>query len=400
VAQAPRIELLSSANAANPIPEGIRVNDTVYAPHLIGADPATGRLDDDALAQMRQALRNMQALLERAGASLENVGRVVGYVSSLDYRDPIYGPWDELYPDPNDIPAFKVLRAELPPGVLVSLSMFALVGGRRRRFDIPGVPARDPTVRVGNWVFSSRVHGTDPQDSKTPEDGDAQGVLAFGNLRRLIEIAGGKPSDINQVTAFIRDPANAALAQRHFEQAFPEVESRPKLWVLDAFIRPHLALMAELVARVEPSSPADASTGDGERIAEIFARPEADPIAEAVRLGPVLYAPALDGRDPSNGRRPDDIGGQLRQALRNLQTMLARANSTLAEVTQVTAFMSDPAPQPMLNTVWSEAFPDTATRPRRLDARAALPEGDLVRLQVLAAPGGQLQVVDSPSMRH
>jgi enamine deaminase RidA (YjgF/YER057c/UK114 family) len=389
VAQAPHIEQLFSANAANPIPEGLRVNNTIYAPHLIGIDPAAGRLDDDALAQMRQALRNMQSLLERAGASLDNVGRVVGYVSSLDYRDPIYGPWDDLYPDSNDIPAFKVLRAELPPGVLVSLSMFALVGGRRQRFDIPGVPARDPTVRVGSWVFSSRVHGTDPEDSKTPEDGDAQAELAFGNLRRLIEIAGGKPSDINQVTAFIRDPANAALAQRHFEQAFPEAERRPKLWILDAFIRPHLALMAELVAKVEPSSSADASSaGDGERIAEIFARPEADPIAEAVRLGPVLYAPALDGRDPSNGRRADDFEGQLRQAVRNLHAMLARAGSSLAEVMQVTVFMSDPAANTVLNTIWSDVFPDAATRPRRVDVRAALPKGDLVRLQVLAAPGG------------
>jgi 2-iminobutanoate/2-iminopropanoate deaminase len=389
VAQDPRIEQLFSANAADPIPEGIRVNDTIYAPRLMGADPATGRLGDDALAQMRQALRNMQAVLERAGASLDNVGRVVGYVSSLDYRDPIYGPWDELYPDPNDIPAFKVLKAALPPGVLVSLSMFALVGGRRRRFDIPGVPARDPTVRVGNWVFSSRVHGTDPQDSKTPQDGDAQAVLAFGNLRRLIEIAGGKPSDINQVTAFIRDPANAALAQRHFEQAFPEAEGRPKLWVLDAFIRPHLALMAELVAHVESSRPGDAnSAGDGERIAEIFARPEADPIPEAVRLGPVLYAPALDALDPSNRRPADDFEGQLRQAVRNLQAMLSRAGSTLTEVAQVTVLTSDAAPQPVLNTVWSEAFPDAATRPRRVDMRATLPNGDLVRLQVLASPGG------------
>ncbi len=422
----PRIVQLYSADAHDPIPEAIRVNDTIFAPALTGRDPTTGRLVDGLLPQMEAALGTMRAMLQRAGASLDNVGRVVGYVSRVEDRDPIYDPWDAAFPDPADRPAFKVLVAKLPPGVLVQLSMLALVGGRRRRIDIPGVPARDPTVIIGNWVFSSRVHGTDPATGASPDSPDEQGKLAYGNLLRLIELAGGSPSDIHQVTAFIRDPANTSLAERHFARSFPDAPSRPKHWILDAFIRPHLAVMAELVATCGDDGP-------GERITEIFARPDLDPIPEAIHLGPVLYAPAICGhktlasgraessdqpvplpaatrsqRSPESRsvgeggtqRTPAGFEAQLRAAVQNLEAMLRRAGATLREVGHVSVFMSDLANRPTLNSVWSELYPDPNDRPPHTYVPARLPEGELVRLGVIAVPSGQRRVLEIPGLRH
>src|SRR4051794_34210594 len=198
----------------------------IYASALTGADPATGQAPGELVAQMEQALRNMQALVERGGGSLDNVGRVTGIVNRPEERDAIYDPWDALFPDPADRPAFKVLQAPLPPGSLVQLSMLALVGGRRQRIDIPGVPARDPTVKIGNWVFSSRLHGTDPATSTTPDDGDAQAEHAYSNVQRLVELAGGTLSNITQITAFVRDQDGAQLAERHFQRVFGDSANR------------------------------------------------------------------------------------------------------------------------------------------------------------------------------
>jgi 2-iminobutanoate/2-iminopropanoate deaminase len=405
-----RIVEISASDSSNAIPEAIRVNDTIYAPHLTGADPTTGRLPDGLLPQMEAALGNMRAMLERAGASMDNVGRVVGYVTVVADRDPIYEPWDA-----------KVLVAKLPPGVLVQLSMFALVGARRERVDIPGVPARDPTVKVGNWVFSSRVHGTDPATSTSPESGEAQGELAYGNLLRLIELAGAEPRDIHQVTAFIRDPANAALAERAFQRAFPDAVVRPRHWILDAFIRPQLAVMAELIAT-------RGDAGPGERVGEFFARPESNPIAEAVQLGPIIYAPAVSGAEPgaSSGTAsapgadamsgtesapepavisatPSDFAGQLRAAIHNLQGLLGRTGTTVGEVAHVTVFLADLADKEPLNLVWSELYPDPSGRPPHSYVPAKLPAGELVRLAVIAVPGGRarpdLQFIDDRGFR-
>jgi 2-iminobutanoate/2-iminopropanoate deaminase len=412
---------ISASDSSNAIPEAIRVNDTIYAPHLTGADPTTARLPDGLLPQMEAALRNMRAMLERAGASMDNVGRVVGYVTAVADRDPIYEPWDAMFPDAADRPAFKVLVAKLPLGVLVQLSMFALVGARRERIDIPGVPARDPTVKVGNWVFSSRVHGTDPATSTSPESGEAQGELAYGNLLRLIELAGAEPHDIHQVTAFIRDPANAALTERAFQRAFPDAAVRPRHWILDAFIRPQLAVMAELVAT-------RGEAGPGERIGEFFARPESDPIAEAVQLGPIIYAPAISGVEPSTApatgpalgpaamsgtgsapgpapmsATPSDLASQLRAAIRNLQGLLGRTGTTVGEVAHITVFMPDLADKEALDTVWSELYPDPSDRPPHTSVPAKLPAGELVRLAVIAIPDGNgrpdLQFIDDHGFR-
>src|SRR6266508_2868372 len=80
------------------MPTGIRFGRTVYAPNLTGAEHG-----------MEEALSTMCAVLDDAGASLDNVARVTAYVSSVEERDAVYGPWDTMFPDPGDRPAFKVL---------------------------------------------------------------------------------------------------------------------------------------------------------------------------------------------------------------------------------------------------------------------------------------------------
>src|SRR5687767_5013348 len=216
----PRIVQNFPIDPKSPIPEAIRVDDVIYAHALTSVDPTSGSAPEGLGPQMVQALQNMKAVLERAGANLDNVARVTGYTTRVEDRDVMYEPWDALFPDPSDRPAFKVLGAELPPGALVQLDMLALVGASRQRIDIPGVPARDPTVIVGAWVFSSRVHGTDPVTGNTPESAEGQVEFAFENLRRLIEIAGGTTHNITQITAFYRDPANVRLAEQYLERMF------------------------------------------------------------------------------------------------------------------------------------------------------------------------------------
>jgi len=90
----------SSVEALTPL--RIRFGRTVYASNLTGRDG------------MQEALSTLCAVLEEAGATLDNVARVTAYVASVQARDGVYGPWDATFPDPQDRPAFKVLVAPLP----------------------------------------------------------------------------------------------------------------------------------------------------------------------------------------------------------------------------------------------------------------------------------------------
>src|SRR5205085_835967 len=136
---------------------------------------------------MADALGVACALLDEAGVSRDGLARATAYVRTPAERVPVYGPWDALFPDPADRPAFKVLLAPLPDGAAIRLDLLALAGGHRTRLDIPGVPARDPTVRVGDWVLTSRVHGTDPATSGVANGGiEAEARQALANIAHLV----------------------------------------------------------------------------------------------------------------------------------------------------------------------------------------------------------------------
>jgi 2-iminobutanoate/2-iminopropanoate deaminase len=327
-------------------PLGIRFGRTVYASNLTGHDG------------MPQALSTMCAVLEEAGATLDNVARVTAYVPSVAERDGVYGPWDTTFPDPQDRPAFKVLVAPLPAGVKVRLDMLAYVGGRRQRIDIPGVPARDPTVRMGDWVMTSRVHGTDPTTGKVA---DAEISQAVSNIETL---TGGK--EISQLIGFVRDATTKVVMDR-------------PLTVVTNFVPPSMTLMLEAIA----GTPA---------VAEVLT---GGPIPDAICIDDLFFAPNIA---PEKG---DDFEAQLNSALTNMQTILERAGLTKDAVAHVTVYMPDVNLRPRLNTVWAEWFPNSADRPpHKYVPVDDLPPGQLVRLQVFAVRDAQRQVLDIPGMAH
>jgi enamine deaminase RidA (YjgF/YER057c/UK114 family) len=157
--------------------------------------------------------------------------------------------WMDMFPDPNDKPAFKVLVADLPPGHLVRIDCVALLGERRTRFDIPNVTAHDPTVRIGNWVFTSRCHGNDQATGKIVEGGlEAQARQTLTNLATLLKSAGGTQDNVTQITTFAREADYKLIARKVFEEFFPDPAKRPQLNQLVNFVSPSMAMAAEMVA--------------------------------------------------------------------------------------------------------------------------------------------------------
>ena len=241
-------EIYPSVQTAS-IPHGLRINDVVYASGLAGIDPVTGEPQGDLRRQTATALSHMRRLVERAGGSIDNVGRAVGFCTKAEDRSLVDEVWMTLFPDPNDKPAFKVLLAELPPGQLVRIDAVALPGERRTRIDIPNVQAHDPTVKLGNWVFSSRCHGNDQSTGRIVQGGlEAEARQTLDNLSTLINLAGGAPSNIVQLTMFAREADYIPLTRRIFEEYFPNPEHRPVLNQVINFVSPQMQVAMEMVA--------------------------------------------------------------------------------------------------------------------------------------------------------
>jgi enamine deaminase RidA (YjgF/YER057c/UK114 family) len=225
---------------------GVRTGDVFYAAGLEAPSGVTGL--DGVREQTRAVLRELEALLAAQGGSLANLARVTGYVADAgEQREAVYDVWDVVFPRADDKPAFKILDAPLPPGVMFRLDVLALLGHTRKRIDIAGVDARDPTVRIGNWVLTSRLHGTSETGEIVPGL-EAQARQALANGIRLVELAGGSKRDITQVCGFGRDQGYVETLQHAIDEAFAGEGRKPAFQPITTFVRPVLEVMVEVTA--------------------------------------------------------------------------------------------------------------------------------------------------------
>jgi 2-iminobutanoate/2-iminopropanoate deaminase len=108
------------------------------------------------------------------------------------------------------------------------------------------------------------------------------------------------------------------------------------------------------------------------------------PYAQAVRAGAFLYTAGQIALDPVTGQlAADDIAGQTRQVLRNLQAILEAAGASLGAVVKTTVFLADMNEFAAMNAVYAEAFGDH--RPARSTVQVArLPRDARVEIEAVA----------------
>ena len=111
--------------ALGPYSQAVDTGSTVYCSGQLGLDPATGNLADGVQAQTHQALKNLQAVLNEAGLSLDNVVKTTVFVQDL--AD--FGTVNEIYGTyfPGGFPARSCGQiAALPKNALVEIECIAV----------------------------------------------------------------------------------------------------------------------------------------------------------------------------------------------------------------------------------------------------------------------------------
>ena len=111
--------------ALGPYSQAVDSGAIVYCRGQLGLDPATGNLADGVQAQTHQALKNLQAVLNEAGLSLDNVVKTTVFVQDLaDFGtvNEIYGTYFH-----GGFPARSCVQiAALPKNALVEIECIAV----------------------------------------------------------------------------------------------------------------------------------------------------------------------------------------------------------------------------------------------------------------------------------
>ncbi len=116
----------SAPRAIGPYSQAICTDTLVFCSGQIPLDPTTGALiDGDIAAQTRQVLKNVHAILEAAGSSLEKVVKTTVFLADIADFAAVNAVYAEFFPDePPARSAFQV--AALPKGARIEIEALAL----------------------------------------------------------------------------------------------------------------------------------------------------------------------------------------------------------------------------------------------------------------------------------
>ncbi len=108
----------------------------------------------------------------------------------------------------------------------------------------------------------------------------------------------------------------------------------------------------------------------------------AGPYSPGVFAGGFLYVSGQGGRD-ADGRLPDTIEGQVRQALQHVKAIVEAGGLTMAHVVYSQVYLTDMADHDVMDRVWREFFP-TAPPARAVLGVYRLPAGIAVEINAVA----------------
>ncbi|MCE9519794.1 MAG: RidA family protein [Verrucomicrobia bacterium] len=108
------------------------------------------------------------------------------------------------------------------------------------------------------------------------------------------------------------------------------------------------------------------------------------PYSQAIRTGNLLFCSGQIPINPTSGKiEAEDVEGQARQVLKNIEALLSSAGLGVHNVVKATMFLQDMADFPKVNPIYEAGF--DGHKPARSTIQVArLPLGALVEIEVIA----------------
>jgi enamine deaminase RidA (YjgF/YER057c/UK114 family) len=213
----------------------------------------------DLVAQTRQALSNIQRIVEAAGGSMDDVVKTTDFVTTTDnYKDTANvrrAFWKHGFPAATGI----VVEQLLPPGALIEVSAIAVLptkakADRRVALPYPGsarTASAAAATRGGKVLFLSGTTGTDDQGHVLcPGDIAGQAAIAYTKHQKVLEAVGTSWDNVVQVTDYVVGLEQYDAVNAHRRDLFGAHLPAVTPVGVKALLRPEALIEVDLIAVV------------------------------------------------------------------------------------------------------------------------------------------------------
>lgn len=120
------VQTSKAPSAIGPYSQAVVANGMVYTSGQIALTPEGVILEDDVVIQTKQVLKNLQAVLEEAGSSMNKVVKTTIFIDSMDDFGVINEIYEEFFGSHKPARATVAVKT-LPKNALVEIDAVALV---------------------------------------------------------------------------------------------------------------------------------------------------------------------------------------------------------------------------------------------------------------------------------
>lgn len=114
----------NAPQAIGPYSQAVEIGNFVYTSGQLGLDPQTGEFPEGVAAQAKQSLSNVQAILEEAGVSLNDVVKTTVFLKDMNDFATVNEVYASFFTAP--YPARSAVEvARLPKDALVEIEVIA-----------------------------------------------------------------------------------------------------------------------------------------------------------------------------------------------------------------------------------------------------------------------------------
>jgi 2-iminobutanoate/2-iminopropanoate deaminase len=120
-----KIETKDAPEPAGAYSKGLIAGNMVFVAGQIGKNPATGKIESDTIeGQTEQVMKNVEAVLKAAGASLDDVVKTTAHIDDISKAKAFNEVYKKFFKEP--LPVRTTVGSQLIPGVQVEVDVIAV----------------------------------------------------------------------------------------------------------------------------------------------------------------------------------------------------------------------------------------------------------------------------------